>query len=177
MNRIILITGKKNSGKTSFLKYFINTILRKRGLTPAGFIAEGKPNSGRKSEFELVNIHHHEKKRLCTGVPKKGWINMGKFYFDPEGLSFGDHLLNNIPGNANPVIIDEFGQLELSGKGWKKAVDTLMDGNDRTMIITVRKDVLAAVVVYFNGNEVHVFNIDMNNRESLAAEITKLLPG
>ncbi|MBS0000299.1 MAG: hypothetical protein KFF73_15060 [Cyclobacteriaceae bacterium] len=176
MNRIILITGEKNSGKTTFLKYFIDHVAIKKELILGGFIAEGIFRSGRKTGFDLIGLSHYDKKLLCTNIPRKGWIRMGKFYFDPDGFRFGENQLANLPDGVNWMIIDEYGPLELSGKGWRKTVDRLLEKNGLTLIITVRKEILTEVIENFEGHELHVYDIKNSSNASITRELSKLLP-
>lgn len=176
MKRLILITGEKNSGKTTFLTYFLENVARKKGYLPGGFLAEGIYRAGIKTGFDLVDLNNGHKKMLCTDIPKKGWIQMGRFFFDPEGFRFGETLLTQLQKNACPVVVDEFGPLELSGKGWRHAIDRLLSREDLVLMMTVRKEILDGVINVFSGNELHVFNVNRSAPAILAEEITKLLP-
>jgi nucleoside-triphosphatase THEP1 len=176
MNRIILITGEKNSGKTTFLKYFIHHVIKKRNLIPAGFIAEGIFVSGEKRGFDLIGLVDGKKKTLCTDIPRMDWLNRGKFFFDPEGFRFGEEQLAMISENSCPVIIDEFGLLEMSGAGWRNAVERLLDKTNLTLMITVRKEILARAIDIFSGHELHVFDVNKTTHAALSDEIAKLMP-
>lgn len=176
MNRIILITGDKNSGKTSFIKHFIDQVVSKEKLPYGGFIAEGIFKSGKKSGFDLVELNRHDKKLLCTNIPKKGWIKMDNFYFDPEGFRFGEDILFNLAEETKWIVIDEYGPMELSGMGWRKAIDQLMKREGLTLLITVRLEILPEVIENFRGHEIHVYNINESYFSWITTAMKKLVP-
>jgi nucleoside-triphosphatase THEP1 len=113
---------------------------------------------------------------LCSDIPKNGWIQLGRFFFDPEGFRFGEDLLTHLHENACPVVTDEFGPLELSGKGWRNSIDRLIVKKDLILMMSVRKEILAAVIDVFTGHELHVFDVNKSTHAALANEIAKLLP-
>ena len=176
MNRIILITGEKNSGKTTYLKYFIHQVAIRENLPIGGFFTEGIFKSGRISGYDLIELDHHDKKLLCSNIPRKGWIKMGRFYFDPEGFRFGEQVLSNIPEGVAWIMIDEYGPMEISGKGWRKAIDQLLERNELTLMITIRVDLLNEAIEKFQGHEIHVFNISQGNFPQITSSLKKLMP-
>ncbi len=176
MNRIILITGEKNSGKTSFLKHFIDQVAIKKNLPYGGFITEGIFKSGQKTGLDLIELSHYQRKLLCKNIPRKGWIRMGQFFFDPEGFSFGEQVLSNLPESTDWIIIDEYGPLELSGTGWRNVIDQLMEKEGLTLMMTARLDILPDVIENLKGHEIHVFNISQNQYSRIIEALKKLMP-
>jgi nucleoside-triphosphatase THEP1 len=175
MNRIILITGEKKSGKTSYVKYFIEQVAIRKNLPYAGFITEGIFKSGQLTGYDLIDITHLNKKRLCSNIPRKGWFRMGHFYFDPDGLHFADQVLSNLPRGTQWVLIDEYVPLEISGKGWIKSLDQLMKNEGLNFMITVRPGLLTKVIEKYQGHEIHVFNIRQSDFTRITTALNKLV--
>jgi nucleoside-triphosphatase THEP1 len=175
MNRIILIAGNKNSGKTTFLKQLIESVTTQQHLRLGGFIAEGIIQSGRKTGFILIDVVNNIEKLLCSEIPRKGWEKMGRFYFDPAGFLLGERILSNLPDNTDCVIVDEYGPLELEGKGWDHGIREVLSKSRSDLILTVRQEILPEVVDRFNGYEMHVFNINQNRKQIILREIQKLI--
>jgi len=175
MNRIILIAGNKNSGKTSFLKFFIRTVAKPANIKFDGFIAEGIYESGYKTGYYLLALKQENRIRFCTEKPHRDWIKMGRLYFNPEGFHFGEKILTEIQEKVKWIIIDEFGPLELKGKGWNHGIQQLMKKNGLTLMITVKHEILPDVIAGFNGHEMHVFNINLDNIPHIANSIRKLI--
>ncbi len=176
MNRIILITGEKNSGKTSYLKHFIEKVALNENLSFGGFISEGIFNSGRLSGYNLIELIHQDKRLLCSDTPKTGSLRIGKYYFDPEGFRFGEEILLKLPEGTEWILIDEYGPVELSGEGWSKTIDQLLKKEGVNLMITVRLELLAEVIDKFQGYEIHVFNVCRSDFSRITTAIKKLIP-
>jgi nucleoside-triphosphatase THEP1 len=174
-NRIILITGEKNSGKTTFLKYFTRTIAGSANIDADGFIAEALIESGHKTGFRLLALNNNSTKLLCSEVPREKWIMIGRFYFDPEGFRFGEKILKELKDTTNCVIIDEYGPLELREEGWYSSIGQLLKRSGLTLLITVRSEILPEVVERFKGHEMHIYNINQNTSPWIANSIRTLL--
>jgi nucleoside-triphosphatase THEP1 len=104
-----------------------------------------------------------------------GWIKMGKFYFDPEGFRFGQQVLSNIPEEVEWIMIDEYGPMEISGMGWRTAIDQLLERDGLTLMITIRVDLLKETIENFLGHEIHVFNISQSNFPRITTALKKLM--
>ncbi len=174
MNRFILICGYKNSGKTTFLKKFLNSISRSKEILAAGFLAEGIFEGELKTGFNLVNIQSRAEILLCADQPVKGWGKTGRFYFNPEGISFGKKILKTLPVSINLVIIDEYGPLELGGGGWDPEISELLQKDKQSIMMTVRTEILSNVIQRYAGNEIHVMNINEDKGPGIIREIEKL---
>jgi nucleoside-triphosphatase THEP1 len=174
-NRIIFITGEKNSGKTTFLKYFVRTIAGSANIEVDGFIAEAIIEFGHKTGFRLHALQKNNKKLLCSEVHRKKWIKMGRFYFNPEGFRFGDRILSELKETINCVIIDEYGPLELREEGWHHSIGHLLKRNGLTVMIAVRSEILPEVVERFNGHEMHIFNINQSTPAAVTSSIRTLM--
>ena len=82
----------------------------------------------RDKQIDLAN------RRIATGK-KVGWA------FTEAGLKLGRAALNpSAAGSADLIIVDEFGPLELDGRGWRKEVDLLLASTDVPVVLVVRQE-------------------------------------
>lgn len=149
MCKLTIISGNKQSGKTSYLKNLIRD-LNAESLSCAGFIAEGTFKNNQRDSFNLRDIITHHEILLMDTNPKTGHEKIGKFYINEEGLKFGKNILNKaLNSNYNKVVIDEIGPLELENKGWSDPFRLLLN-SEKELIISVRRELLEKVITHFD---------------------------
>jgi len=149
-NSLIIITGKRGEGKTTFLKK-ITSALKAEGLETKGFLSSAVYKDGEKIGYRLLSISDNTEMNFISVNEHFGEINLGKYYFSDEGLEWGNNILKSYNGNDNDIlIIDEIGPLELSGKGWSESLDNLATLTQFNMIWVVRKEFLDEVINKWN---------------------------
>jgi nucleoside-triphosphatase THEP1 len=143
--KVFILTSGQHKGKTSFAVALAEQ-LKNIGLTPGGFVAPGKFEKNRRSEFDIMDLLTGKRKHLCS-IHNHDGEQIGPFGFFADGQRFGNRLLR--PENltdADVVFIDEIGPLELKGKGWAAAVDRLMKVPGKPHVWVVRKSLVTDVV-------------------------------
>ncbi len=169
---IIIITGKQGSGKTTFLQEMIFGLTRK-GIQIAGILAEGFWKNYERDHFELIDLKSKNSILFCSREPKEGWEKLNRFYINPDGQKFGEAALDpDYLKNADIVVIDEIGPFELEGKGWAKAIESvLMKLPEVNMIWVVRDNLLSEVARYFKIKPLKIFNVEEVCAENVAGYI------
>lgn len=171
---VFIIAGNQREGKTTFLNDTIR-LLNLNSLKVEGIMAEGIDAEGERQGFKLVNVATGKKVLLCHLEGKKNWRQTGKYFFNPEGLSFGINSLKNVtPGSI--VVVDEIGPLELNDGGWSKSLRNLLEDFDSPMIWVVRRNLTEKIIVYFSLKNVTIMDIANYRPEELANQILKLAP-
>ena len=133
--RLILLTGEKHSGKTTFLKK-VAAKLKKENFRIAGFLAPSIYEGAFLSGFDIVDINNGRRVKLAR---RKSLDEA--FQFSEHGLKFGRKILKSKETrNADLIIIDEFGPLELQGGGWRECVDSLLKSVKSLILLVVRKE-------------------------------------
>lgn len=158
MSKITIICGEKQSGKTTYL---INLIKAKKtaGFNYEGFVAMGTFKDESRNSFRLIDILTNEEMLFMSTQPILNADQLGKFYINPEGIVFGETLLDKATkSDCKGVVIDEIGPLELSNKGWANQLKQLLK-TDKKIIITVRTSLLNSVLQYFKLTDFVVINI------------------
>ena len=158
-NKLFIITGEQGAGKTNLLIEVIE-LLEKRGLRMNGFIAKGHWNNGLRSGFDLQNVNTGVSKVLCIDSFEKSYLKIGRFYFNPDTIKYGEERLNdpNIH-NDELMVIDEIGLFEIQGKLWSNSLTNLLMNKTNPILITTRVNFVEKVVSHFNLTNVIVFKI------------------
>lgn len=140
---LFLWTGPKHGGKTTGAAKLAHAA-RQHGFQVAGLLAPSVYEDGHLVGFEAVDLRSGARSALAVRRDYPG--NVGMFHFLEEGLQFGSHALSrDATDGANLVIVDEFGPLELASRGWRSAVDSLVDAGRMLLIIVVRRELADAV--------------------------------
>jgi len=87
MNKITIISGEKQSGKTTYLINFLN-IKKAYGNNYQGFVAIGTFKDGIRNSFSLMDISTNKKMLFMNTKPILNAPKQGKFYINPEGIAF-----------------------------------------------------------------------------------------
>lgn len=164
MNRVenrelIIITGEKNKGKTTFVSKVIDN-LKDNCWVVQGVTAKGVIENGIKKEFYLEDISNGEQKILCS-VNKIGNTNTGRFYFNDDTFKWGEKILKSVENNKKTVVIvDEVGPLELKNKGWSDSIEDLFSKNEVKIIWVVRKGLVKSVLRKFAVSKATIYDIN-----------------
>ncbi len=157
MNKTTIITGKKHSGKTTKLQEIVFD-LQSDGKICAGIIAIGTFKNNKRYSFDLLDISTNEKIEFMSIITNNQYKKIGKFYIKPEGEEFGTTVLEKaLKSNANFIVIDEIGALELEEKGWSQALSKALE-IEKNIIITVREELLQNIINKFKIDNYNLIN-------------------
>jgi nucleoside-triphosphatase THEP1 len=171
---VVIITGDIQQGKTSFVQTIVQK-LKDRGYQISGFLALAIMEGQQRSGFQLFNIQTSETIGLCSLKPVQGWMKQGSFYFNPLGLLKGNEILSGIPSeNAQLIVVDEIGPLELSNQGWAKAIGSLCQTSQIPQLWVVRKSLVEKVARNWNVGDVFIFDIKTDSREAVITRLEDL---
>ncbi len=171
--KAIIITGKKHEGKTSFAQKVVE-LLKLNGFRISGFSAPGKFDKNERSEFSITDLKTGKSHLLCTNKADKNLKKEGRFYFNEEGLKFGNEILKleNLSG-SDFVFIDELGPFELKGKGWSASVEELLKYPKFKLVCLVRKKLVYDILRRFGITEALIFDIEKDTAEEVAEKISE----
>ncbi|MCK5822653.1 MAG: hypothetical protein KAG95_01525 [Bacteroidales bacterium] len=172
--KIYIITEDEHKGKTTFVKNLVSKLLTK-GLNIQGFIAEAVINNKTLSGYNLKNLHNNEKMQLITKEQHDDWLKLGPYYFNSEGFDFGNNILSNKNiTNADLIVIDEIGPLELSENGWFNQINNLLTVNSVSMIWVVRKSIIKEVIEKWKISNYEIINISLHNENEMFNKIINI---
>ena len=158
--RISIITGKKHSGKTSFLLKEIEK-LKDSGIAVGGLVSIGSFRDNSRYDFKLQDISTGEKWAFLSREECKTCKKIGRFYINPKAFDFGNQVLENcLKNNIHTIVLDEIGPLELQNEGWAGIIPELLR-SDADLIFTVRKELLEEVVLKWKIKVDHLIEIEL----------------
>lgn len=168
---VIIVTGDKGSGKTTFIKEIVS-ILDEKKITCYGFYAEGTWDSQKiRNTFTITLLPSKENILLCNTITEN-WPLFGRFRFNPDAISKGTDLICKVPSKI-PVIIDEIGLMELNGNVWSMALTEITDRNQNPIIITVRRQFLDNVRDKWYLNDAIIFDASTDCPEDAARMVVR----
>ena len=169
--RVLIITGERQEGKTTFVKWLIKV---HKNQKPTGFITEVEKIGEKRFGYYLIPISQGEKRLLCSIKPETGDIQYGKFYFDAATFEYGRNILKKaINQDTKLVVVDEIGPLELSGEGWATALEELIKKSETRMIWTVRRSLADKVAHRWNVGRVGILDVKEEDIEEKALQFLK----
>ena len=140
---LILWVGPKHSGKTATAARLVQAA-RADGFVVAGCLAPSVYANDSLRGFDLINLRTGERAALARRESGPGPDQ--KFHFTAEGLALGNEALGPVATkDADLIIIDEYGPLELAFQGWRAATDRLMISTSAVLLLVVREEVADAV--------------------------------
>jgi nucleoside-triphosphatase len=165
--RLILITGKKHSGKTTFVQKLAER-LKKENFSIAGFIAPSVYEGAFLLGFDLADIQNSQKNKFAR---RKSTTD--NFEFSEEGYRFGRKILESEETrNADLIIIDEFGPMELEGQGWRKNVDSLLE-NQKCLLLVVREELVEKVEKLYSNLSCRTFSATEKSVEKIISLLSE----
>ena len=148
-SNVYIISGKQGSGKTTMLKSIIGE-LQSRDVKLGGFIAEGSWKNGIRDGFSLLRIIDNYTIPLCQSEPKKGYFNIGRFWFNPDAIKIGEEAIHiTMTKDVDMIVIDEIGIFELQEKIWYNSFMQLLNESKLLLLISVRSKILNEVIKVF----------------------------
>ena len=141
--KLILWTGPRHSGKTTRAEGLVKTAL-KAGFNVAGLLAPSLYRNGKLIGFDALHIQKQTRKPLNRWDSNEAQTKY--FEFIPEGLKLGYSALSETSTEfADLIIVDEFGPLELDGRIWREAVDSLLACSNGLILLVVRQELVRKV--------------------------------
>ncbi len=148
--RIILISGERNSGKTTRLW---REIARYRAMPEVrlGGVATlpVPPGVASKSEYVLQDIQTGESRLLMSEQEIPGGERFGRFFVDTSVFSWGNSVILAQFAHSTHIVFDEIGRIELSGGGLAPSFSVAVRQGHIVVIAVVRTSFLSDVVRTF----------------------------
>ena len=145
---IILWIGSKHSGKTTTAMKLRQRV-RSEGFTVAGVLCPSVYVNNTLTGFDILDAANDERIPLARRKAMKNDKSaemIGPFAFSKEGLEFGYNILQSPKTHrAHLIFLDEFGPLELKGKGWRRAFENLLGYAQGILLLVVREYLLEQV--------------------------------
>jgi len=144
-HHIQVLTGPVQGGKTTFVAEQL-VGLKTKGIRVHGFLCPGTLDRGRRSGFTLQNIHTGQQLAMGSETKQTGWLKYKRFYFNPAAFILGRAWIEHaLSAQADLLVIDEVGPMELEGMGWSEILHILEHKTGMIQLWIVRQDILPEV--------------------------------
>ncbi|UCE44046.1 MAG: NTPase [Candidatus Bathyarchaeota archaeon] len=166
LKRVVLLTGRSGVGKTSLLLNVLD-ILKAKGYKIGGMVSREAREHGVRVGFEIVDL----------GTGRKGWLahtkqstgpRVGKYRVNLSDLdTIGTRSIVNAIENADIIVVDEIGPMEMFSSGFKEAVMKTLKST-RMMIGTLHYRVRDPLINALKADEdTEILEITPENRRGL----------
>ncbi|MBS7614582.1 NTPase [Candidatus Bathyarchaeota archaeon] len=163
-------------GKTTALTKIVNA-LRREGIKVGGMVTRESRTNGEREGFIVSNL----------GNGTEGWLakkglsygpQVGKYRVCIKDLeSIGVKAILDAIVNAEVVVIDEIGPMELSSASFNGAVLRALESN-KTVLGTIHYRTTHPLIHTIKNKEtVRIFEVTVNNRNELPNLVTKEILG
>jgi nucleoside-triphosphatase len=168
------ITGLPGSGKTETLLRIIN-LLEEEGIKVGGMITEPIVEKQRRSGFQIVDWLTKES-MVFAHKDMKSRVRSGSYGVNLAALEdLGIRALVDARQNADVVVIDEVGKMEVESEAFTKAVVETLD-QDKSIIMTLHKKSRNPLLQDIRRrDELRLLEVTPVNKNLLAFKIVKLL--
>jgi len=166
LKRLIFITGRPGIGKTSVLLRVVDA-LKLRGFRVGGMVSREVRDGGVRVGFEVVDFY--------TG--RRGWLahvnqptgpQVSKYRVNLSDLNaVGASSIRDAVANADILVVDEIGPMELFSAAFKEAVFQAI-GSDKPMLGTIHFKAWDPLITAIKTREdAEILEVTFENRGSL----------
>lgn len=171
IQKIFLVTGKKNSGKTTFIKDLVD-ILKTKNTNIGGIYSQKILDNNEQIGYNLVDIDTKRSVNFLRKNIDNDPKSIGSFRILPDAIKFGNNSLKaETIIKKQIVIIDEIGKLELSGEGWAKSLENLLILHKNHLVISVREECVQNVMEKWDFKNITILKTDELDIKKTAEQI------
>ena len=149
---LIVITGTRGDGKTSFVRSCVEHAAR-CGWSTGGIISPAVLEAGQRVGYDIESVRSAERRRLAMLVddPRQK-ADAGRYSFAEDAVRFGNEtLVAAAAAGCEVIAIDEVGPLELRGGGWAPALRVALERHRKpqSLFIVIRTGLIEEVAANF----------------------------
>ncbi|MGB4568496.1 MAG: nucleoside-triphosphatase, partial [Dysgonamonadaceae bacterium] len=122
--------------------------------------------------YGAVNAATGEERPFLRKNNEDGGLRVGSFSIDSAGLEFGQKAIARAM-DANLLMIDEIGKLELEGGGWHNELNALPLEKQLFIVLSVRLECVNDVINKWDLHPSAIYNVSESEctPDTLASEI------
>ncbi|MBC7318361.1 DUF2478 domain-containing protein [Candidatus Bipolaricaulota bacterium] len=151
----MIVTGPIGSGKTMTVSSLAQELLRE-GMEVAGVVSPRILVAGETVGYLVRDLRTGEERILCKRDPPG--LPFRRYFFQPEALEFANRVLERAAREAEVVVVDEVGPLELSGGGFAPGLLACRKSK-AFLILTVRSHLIPSVKRWLDLKNVVIFSL------------------
>jgi nucleoside-triphosphatase len=162
----IFITGMPGVGKTTVVHKVI-AILKEKGLRVGGIYCPEIRVDNVRVGFEVVDLLTGTR-GILSRVDRDSGPRVGKYRVNVQHLSsIGVKGLNSAIREADYIVIDEIGPMELQGEDFQEAVRNVVEGTKPVLGITHWKMNHRLIDWIRARSDVRIIEVTLENRETI----------
>lgn len=154
---IFILTGAVHSGKTTLLKKAVYE-LKKQKFRIDGFLSLAVLKDDEIVGYDLFDLKEEKSIPFIRKKGEKEWQRIGSFFFIPQSLAEAEKIIHR-GKDADILVVDEVGPLELSGKGFWLALKEIVFKSSTKCLLVIRLNILKNFLEKFGTSDVRVFDI------------------
>jgi len=172
-----LITGTPGVGKTTVITKLYKDLIDKLSLSIKGFITTEIRKGGDRVGFEIKTFSSDQTALIAHVSEIKSSLKVGKYSVNID--NFEKFALPEIKGKCDVYLIDEIGKMECFSEKYIKAMEELIDDENKLLIATISQKGEGFMSQIKKHPNVELLEITRQNRDQvpqiLFSKIEKLL--
>jgi len=170
LKRVFFLTGRPGVGKPTLLLILVEK-LRRKSVKIGGFVSREVRKNGSRVGFKIIDLDSGREGWLAH-VGQRVGPKVGKYRVCMKDLeSIGVDAILRAIGEADIVVIDEVGPMELFSQSFRKAlIEALKSG--KTILGTIHHRVKTRIIAEIKERkDVAIIEVTRGNREDLSESI------
>jgi nucleoside-triphosphatase len=166
LKRLILITGQPSIGKTTILLRTVDA-LKIKGYKIGGMISREIREGGARVGFEIVDLETRQKGWLAH-VNQPDGPKISKYRVNLSDLdAIGAISILNAVADADVIVVDEIGPMELVSPAFKDAVSRAIE-NEKPVLGTIHYRARDSLITAIKARkDAEILEVTQENREHL----------
>jgi len=166
LKRLFLITGPPGIGKTTVLLKTVDA-LKKAGFKVGGMLSREVREKGTRVGFEIVDFSTEQRGWLAHVNQPEG-PQVGKYRVNLRDLeTIGVNAIRNAVVNAQIVVVDEIGPMELYSSAFKEAVVQAVNSKKLLLGVMHHRARDPLINSLKERDDAEIFEVTYGNRASL----------
>jgi nucleoside-triphosphatase len=165
MRKIILLTGRPGSGKTTLIR----RVLERFEGQAAGFYTQEIREEGERKGFEIITLDGQH--AALAHVDIRSAQRLGKYHLDLGALErLAVPALRSASQRGALVVIDEIGPMELRSVLFRQAVTDVLESLSSVLGSIVQRSLPFSDEIK-RRSDVHLVEVTPSNRDALVDQI------
>jgi len=162
----VFITGPPGIGKTTVIKR-VMAVLEEAGFRAGGIVCPEIRGGGRRLGFEVIDVLTGDKGVLAHILQRSG-PRIGKYRVNLDDLSrIGVHAMKTAVEEADYIVIDEVGPMELQGRDFQIAIMKAIESSKPVLGILHWKMSHPIIKSIKAVKGVKIYEVTRENRDSI----------